>query len=133
LYLDAYTSITLGYKRKAASTARLAYSTDPEDTAEFQWRLSRPLETLLLGLLAVPLSRASPRLGMHAKTVSALLVYALYYNLSAMAKAWVKEGMVGSVPGLWWPDALLAMLLLVLLLAPFRVRRPRSTKDRLSP
>jgi lipopolysaccharide export system permease protein len=108
----------LGYKRKAISTTQLATSNDPEDVAEFQWRLSRPFSTLLLGLLGVPLSRAAPRQGKFAKGFIAILIYAVYYNLSAMAKTWLERGVVSPVPGLWWSEVLLAGLLVALLLWP---------------
>jgi len=55
----------VGYKRKAASTSELLASDAPRDVAEWQWRLSRPLSTLLLALIAVPLSRGSPRRCRH--------------------------------------------------------------------
>lgn len=107
-----------GYRRKAVATMALATSNDPEDIAEFQWRVSRPLSTLLLGLLGVPLSRAAPRQGKFAKGLIAILIYAVYYNVSAMAKTWVDRGVVGSIPGLWWSEILLAVFLIMLLLWP---------------
>jgi lipopolysaccharide export system permease protein len=116
----------IGYKRKAAATMDLARSDKSKDIAELQWRLSTPLSTILLALLGVPLSRASPRQGKYAKVVAAVLVYAVYYNISAMAKTWVEQGVVGSIPGIWWVQVLLAGLLLALLFQPtlaFRLRR----------
>jgi lipopolysaccharide export system permease protein len=116
----------IGYKRKAAATMALARSDKSKDIAELQWRLSTPLSTILLALLGVPLSRASPRQGKYAKVVAAVLVYAVYYNISAMAKTWVEQGVVGSIPGIWWVQIILAGLLLALLFQPtlaFRSRR----------
>jgi len=49
-----------GYRRKAASTIDLSQSDATKDIAEYQWRLSTPLATLVLALLAVPLSRSAP-------------------------------------------------------------------------
>ena len=108
----------IGYKRKAAHTLELAGSDKLEDIAELQWRLSTPLTTILLALLGVPLSRTAPRSGRYAKVGTAILIYAVYYNTSAMAKNWVEQGVVGTMPGIWWVDALLAGLLLILLLQP---------------
>lgn len=105
----------VGYKRKAASNATLLASEDPADLAELQWRLSRPLSTVLLALLAVPLSRTAPRRGRHARLLAAVLAYAAYYNLGGIARTWVEQGTVGAFPGLWWPHALLALVLLALL------------------
>jgi len=100
----------VGYKSKAASLGRLWRSPNPKDVAELQWRLLRPVSALLLALAAVPLSRTAPRQGRYAKTIGAILLFALYYNLTGVAKTWVKEGIVGPVPGVWWPDLLLLLL-----------------------
>jgi len=106
------------YRSKAASTLQLARSIKPADLAEFQWRLTTPVTTLLLAVLAVPLSRSPPRSGRYAKTVAAVLVFAVFYILSIMAKNWVEQGTVGAIPGVWWPNLLLGLLILVLLLRP---------------
>ena len=95
------------YKRKAALTLELAASTDTYDIAEFQWRLSTALSTVLLGLLGIPLSRASPRQGKYAKLLTAVIIYAVYYNLVAIARNWVEQGIVSPMPGIWWAHALL--------------------------
>jgi lipopolysaccharide export system permease protein len=105
----------LKYRVRAAPTKQLYLSVDPPDVAEGQWRLTAPLSSVLLALLAIPLSRAAPRQGKYAKVVVAVVSYALYYNLSAMAKAWVETGVVSRVPGIWWVPALLAGLVLALL------------------
>jgi lipopolysaccharide export system permease protein len=104
------------YKIKATATSKLARSHNPSDIAELQWRLSIPISTMLLALLGVPLSRTAPRQGKYAKLVTAVVVYAIYYNLSGMAKMWVEQGVIGTIPGIWWVQVLLAGLLLVLIL-----------------
>lgn len=98
------------YKRKAAPTTDLLHSRRPADVAELQWRLTTPLGTVLLALLGVPLSRAAPRRGRHARFGVAVLVYAVYYHLKGVARTLVEVGMVGPLPGVWWVDALLAAL-----------------------
>jgi lipopolysaccharide export system permease protein len=98
----------IGYRRKAASTGTLLASDTPAEIAEWQWRLSRPLATVLLVLVAVPMSRATPRQGRHERTIIAALVFAVYYNLSGLAQSWVEQGVVGAFPGVWWLHALMA-------------------------
>lgn len=118
-----------GSKRKATSTWTLAASSDSRDVAELQWRLSRPLATLLLGLLGAPISRAAPRQGKYARVLFAIIIYAVYYNLSALARTWLDKGKVDALPGLWWVDGLVALLLLALLLRQtwrFRIRLRRA-------
>ncbi len=126
LHLQPREIVPVGYKRKAAPTGQLAQSTDREDTAEFQWRLSTPLATVLLGMLAVPLSGVAPRKGKYTKMLIAVLIFAVYFNLRAMAKTWVEQGVLGPVPGIWWVDALLSGLLVALLLRPERRLRSLS-------
>ena len=102
-------------KRKAASLAALSHSNQPEDTAELQWRLSAPLSTLLLGLLAVPLSRTDARQPRSARFVAAILMFAIYYNLTGIAVEWVEMGRMPAVPGIFWVMALLALTVFALL------------------
>jgi len=106
------------YRSKAASTVHLARSRRPSDLAELQWRMTTPVTTLLLGVLGVPLSRTPPRRGRHAKTIVAVLVFAVFYIFSIMARNWVEQGIVGAIPGVWWPDILLGLLIIVLLFRP---------------
>jgi lipopolysaccharide export system permease protein len=103
------------YRKKAASVSALVASGRAADVAELQWRLTTPLGTLFLALLGVPLSRAAPRRGRYARFGVAVLVYAVYFNLKAVAKTTVEHGWVGTVPGLWWVDLLLAALVVVAL------------------
>lgn len=111
------------YRRKAAATAYLARSPDPEDVAEFQWRLSTGLSTVLMSLLAIPLSRFAPRSGKYGKVTAAILLFFVFYNLSLIAKTWVEKQRVGAVPGIWWVNVLLAALVLTLFLVPSPLQR----------
>jgi lipopolysaccharide export system permease protein len=104
----------IGYKRKAAPTWQLARSVAASDIAELQWRLSTPVFAFLMGLLGVPLSRARPREGKYAKLFISAVSYGAFYNLQLIARTWVEQGVVKSIPGLWWPDLLLALLIVVL-------------------
>jgi lipopolysaccharide export system permease protein len=116
--LEPKANLRLKYRVKAASTGSIARSDDSEEIAEFQWRLSAPLATVLLAMLGVPLSRSSPRRGKYAKVTTAVVIFAVYYNLSALTKKWVGSGVLDTIPGIWWIQLLLAGLLLVLLWRP---------------
>jgi len=76
--------------------------------AEIQWRLSVPITTLILALLAVPLSRSQPRQGRYGKLTIGLLIFIIYFNLLGAAKAWVEQGVLSGPLGLGWVH--LAML-----------------------
>ena len=107
---------TTDYRRKAASTSELLLSNEPQDIAELQWRLSRPFATMLLALVAIPLSRASPRQGKGEKIFSAAIIFAIYYNLNGIAQTWVEMGIMGKFPGVWWLHLLMLLVVVILLL-----------------
>ncbi len=105
-------------QRSAMSTTGLLASSDPRDRAELEWRLSMPVATLILALLAVPLSRMNPRQGRYARVFMAILVYAVYYNLLGVAKSWVERGKLAPVPGLWLVHALMLCVAIGMLVWP---------------
>jgi lipopolysaccharide export system permease protein len=105
---DAASSTT---DRKAKSTATLMTAHRPEEVAERQWRLSRPVATILLTLAAVPLSAVRSHRRSNSRLGLALGLFVLYFVVGDMARSWVEQGYVPVVPGLWWPHALLALIL----------------------
>jgi lipopolysaccharide export system permease protein len=116
------------YSSVAASTAHLAAERSAADIAELQWRLSTSWSTLLLGMLAVPLSRSGPRQQRYAKIGLAMLIYAGYYLLYESARTWVQNGVIPRFPGLWWVPGLLAALVLGAALGPALRRRLRRAR-----
>jgi lipopolysaccharide export system permease protein len=100
------------YSAIAASTTRLKSSAAAPDIAEFQWRESTSVTTLLLGMLGVPLSRANPRQHRNTKVGIAILIYAGYYLLYESARTWVQIGALPPFPGLWIAPASLALVLI---------------------
>jgi lipopolysaccharide export system permease protein len=112
--------IARDYQRKAASTFELGYSDDNRDTAEFQWRISRPLSAILLSMIAIPLSRSSPRQGKSEKIIAAAVIFAIYYNLSGLAQTWVEQGIVGSMPGIWWLQVFMLIIVVIIFTPRFQ-------------
>jgi lipopolysaccharide export system permease protein len=117
------------YSAIAASTTHLRSSESAPDIAEFQWRESTSVTTLLLGMLGVPLSRAQPRQHRNTKVGIALLIYAGYYVLYESARTWVQIGVLPPTPGLWIAPALLALVLIVALQGPQLGLRWRGLHD----
>ena len=99
----------------AKPTAALLGSNDPEDRAEFQWRMSLPIQLFVLALLAVPLSRSSPREGRYGRLGVGLLIYITYANLLSIARMWVEREQVPEWLGMWWVHAVFATFALILL------------------
>jgi lipopolysaccharide export system permease protein len=114
----ALSAQAIGYEQKAASSAHLWASSDPDDIAERQWRFSLPVSTVLLAMLGIVFARAAPRRGRSANVFAACLCFALYYNLAGVARAWVEHNTVPTLPGIYWVNGLLGALLLVFWLRP---------------
>ncbi len=109
-------------KRKAIPTAQLRLSDKPKEIAEYQWRLSTPVATLLLAMLAVPLSRKAPRENRYGGFALAILVYIALFNLASMARNWLEQEKIGALPGIWWVYMLAFLLFLVLFYWPYLKR-----------
>jgi lipopolysaccharide export system permease protein len=93
----------------------LRTSTELEHIAELQWRLSVPIATVLLALLAVPLARSRPREGRYGRIAIGLLVFIIYLNLLSAAKAWTEEGAISPLLGLWWVHGCVVLFTLTLI------------------
>lgn len=119
-------------KHNAVPTEKLWGSNDRRDIAELQWRLSLPLAAVSLVLLAVPLSRTTPRQGRFGRLFGAVLIFIVYYNLLGTAQVWVEKGTLGPLPGLWWVHALPVAVALLLFYA-MRMRAPRMQSDQMRP
>ncbi len=111
---------------RAIPTARLLDAGGLEESAELQWRLSIPFSVIPLALLAVPLSRTSPRQGRYARLFSAILIYVIYANMLGVARSWLERGETPQLLGLWWVH------LLMLLYVTFEVVRQSGIRWRLA-
>lgn len=106
--------LTLKYKRKTIPTRTLLESEEPWEVAELQWRLTRPVATVVLALTAMAFVQIAPRQDKATKSyLLAAVIFAVYYNLSGLVKNWVEQSVVDTTPGLWW--LYIAMLILLLL------------------
>jgi lipopolysaccharide export system permease protein len=99
----------------AKPTRDLLRSRALTDRAELHWRISFPLSLFVLALLAVPLSRTSPREGRYARLGIALFVYLIYTNLLSIARVWVERGVTVDAVGMWWVHAVVGLLGLLML------------------
>jgi lipopolysaccharide export system permease protein len=94
------------------ATAELWGSDNPYHRAELQWRLSIPLATLLLAILALPLSYTTPRKGRYSKLALAILIYLMYSNLLGVGQTWAERQMVPAWLGIWWVHGFALLLIL---------------------
>ncbi len=116
------------YRRKAETTLNLSLSPEPKDIAEYQWRITTPLATLLLALVAVPLGRTAPRESRLRSFFIALGIYIGLLSLTAVMRTGIEQGTVPRFPGLWAAHAVVAVIL-VLLVNPPRLRRSRRARN----
>ena len=82
-------------------------SRDAEEQAELHWRIGIPLATIILAVIAVPLSRSQPRQGRYGRLAIGLLVFIIYFNLLSAGKTWLQHGQVSPAVGLWWAHAVM--------------------------
>lgn len=106
------------YRRKAETTANLSSSTDPKDVAEYQWRMTTPLATLLLALIAVPLARSEPRASRFRNFSVALLVYVALFAMVSVLRTLIEQAKLGAFPGLWLAYTVQAIVLVLLVTRP---------------
>lgn len=119
----AETEAQAKYRRKAASSWRLARSADVKDLTEFQWRLIVPLNTVLLALLALPLARSGPRQMRMRGLVSGLIAYAVVFSLETINRDLMEDGVIPVSPGLGLSVAALAAAIVVFHRLPAWQRR----------
>ncbi len=98
----------------------------PKAQAQFHSRLAPPLLTLAFALLAVPLSRSSPRQARYGNLAVGFLIYLFGMFLMLLGTQWLEDGVMPPMLGLWW---LLGPLLLTAVWMYARdgaIKRPRA-------
>jgi lipopolysaccharide export system permease protein len=110
--------------QRSAPTAELFGSKDLAQKAELHWRLSPPLSALVLALLALPLSRSSPRESRYGSLLIAVLCYLIFANCLALSRTWIATGKLEPYVGMWWVYIPTALIAWWLILRGERVRKP---------
>ncbi|MEO7050421.1 MAG: LPS export ABC transporter permease LptF [Rhodanobacter sp.] len=105
------------------STWALFHSDNPDDRAELAWRANAPPLTLVLLLLALPLSRQSPREPRYGRLLLAVLAFYLYYLLLALGRAQIAKGHWHSQVPLWGLHLLVVALAGWMLWKQYSARR----------
>jgi len=109
-------------------TTALIADPRPEAGAQLHARIAPPLLTLAFALLAIPLSRSSPRQARFGNLAVGFLIYLFGVFLMLLGTQWLEDGKVPIELGLWW---LLLPLLLVSAWMYARdgaIRRPRPSR-----
>jgi lipopolysaccharide export system permease protein len=101
---------TAEIEREGKDSLALLQSTNPRELAELLKRAAIPMGVLMLGFLAVPLSRVAPRAGAWGNILKAFLIYVVYENVQKISQGLV---VIQKVP---LPLAFSAAYLLIILL-----------------
>ena len=127
VYVPGEKKLTGGRSLQALSSGELWKAQNPRHKAELQWRLAVPVATLILAMIALPLSRTTPRSGKYANLALAILLYLVYSNLLSVGKNWIVKERVSEWAGIWWVHLVALILLFVLFNSGRRwFRRPVS-------
>lgn len=113
------------------TTLKLWQANSREANAALQWRLSMPVLVMIVGLLAVPLSKTQPRQGRYAKMLPAIILYMVYLVCVNAARGLIEKG-EQPFPGILWlvhgGFFCLALMLLTNKNLIFRSRRASSVR-----
>ena len=101
-------------KQGVYSTLELLESSDSRHKAELHRRLSLPISTIVLAMLAVPLARTSPRQGKYARLFPAFLIYFAYTNFIGVFEKFVQRGDVHPMVGVWPVHLLMGFIVFTL-------------------
>ena len=102
------------FRQTAIPTEELFLRGLGRDHAELQWRISAILLCFMLAILAIPLSKTSPRQGRYSKLALALLIYIIYTNLLNVSRAWMNKDAISPWIGMWWVHAVILVFAIML-------------------
>ncbi|MFC1720576.1 LPS export ABC transporter permease LptF [Pseudomonadota bacterium] len=95
---------------EAKKSVDIMFSDNVENIVEMQWRIAPALASIILGLLAIPLSHSAPKESRGGRAVLGILAYMVYANMLYMCRNWLLKGEMPIFIGLWWIH-LLALLI----------------------
>ncbi|MDB5802180.1 MAG: putative permease [Rhodocyclales bacterium] len=112
---------------RVTPTLDLVAKSNNASRGELVWRFGLPIATVLLALLAIPLSFVNPRAGRTNSLIFAVLTFTVYLNLLGVSQAWVAQGKLSAAQGTWGVHGIMFALLVVLFLVRLAPSVRRST------
>lgn len=114
---------------RTSTTDLLANAKSIGELVEIQWRFAPVLATLVLCIVAVPLSMVNPRQGRFARLMPAILIYLAYYLFLLSVRNLVQTETIGVYPGLYIiPVAFLFLVAIPLNLPKSHIKHIRHKK-----
>lgn len=89
-------------EQSAKTTAELFADGSLKDIAELQWRLSIILMIPIIALMAIPLSRVSPRQGRFTRLIPGMSLCFFYIIALSSARSSIGRENLSAEIGLWW-------------------------------
>jgi lipopolysaccharide export system permease protein len=125
-FAPAQSASSVNNQRRALATSVIAIADKPKEIAEFQWRVTLPVTAFFMTLIAMELARALPGSSPYPRLVLGLVIYAALFNLAAVARTWVENDRLPTMPGMLWVPAVAALGYLTVRAMPaLSLRRPR--------
>lgn len=98
----------------------------PAARAQLHSRIAPPLLTLAFALLAIPLSRSSPRQARYGNLAVGFLIYLFGIFLMMLGTQWLQDGKVPGTLGLWWLLLPLLTISVWMYARDGAIKRPRA-------
>jgi lipopolysaccharide export system permease protein len=113
---------------KNTPTWALIMNPSSQNLGELVWRFGVPVSSLILVLMAIPMSFVNPRAGRSVNLMIALLTYVVYSNLLSVSVARVAQGKLDFAVGAWAVHAAMVLLLVVLFAQRMQLIRLRFAR-----
>jgi len=110
-------------RNRELTTLALWQSDVPAHQALLQWRIVLPFSILVLGLVALKMSKTKPRQGRFAKIFIAIILYVVYIQLLTTTENAITKEKLSIWVGLWWIPLIFMVFVFI---------QPRSIKQRLA-
>ena len=127
-------------RRAAIPTIELFSMETLTHVGELHWRIAVILMIPVIAVMAIPLSRVSPRQGRFTRLVPGLILCFLYVICLSAGRAAIEKAQLPTEPGLWWIHGIFVVIVAGLyqmdkVTAPFRwfaslFKRKRNGGDR---
>ena len=105
------------------TTFALLSASNADARAELAWRIASPVTALVLMVLALPLSRQSPREPRFGRLLLAVLGYFLYSTLLALCRNQIAKGHWHHSTGMWALHGIVLVLAVWMLYRQYAPRR----------
>jgi lipopolysaccharide export system permease protein len=113
---------------ESMTTLQVLRTDTPDARAELAWRVNAPALTLVMLMLALPMSRQSPREPRYGRLMLAMASFYLYYVLLALCRAQLDKGRWHHQTAMWLLHIVMLAFAGWLWWKQYTPRKPRARK-----